>query len=126
MSNGRVQRLYRSQPVTVASAISAILSAAASAQTAPVVTAGVQLEEVFVTAQKREENLQNVPVSVQAIDATRLKELLVQSFDDYLKYWPSLSSQSIGLGQSQRYVRGVTNSGDGLHVGSTFRTNLHT
>ena len=110
----------------MASAISAILAAAASAQTAPVVTAGLQLEAVFVTAQKREENLQNVPVSVQAIDATRLKELLVQSFDDYLKYWPSLSSQSIGPGQSQRYVRGVTNSGDGLHVGSTFRTNLHT
>ena len=53
MSNGRLQRLYRSQPVTVASAISAILSAAASAQTAPVVTAGVQLEEVCISTNSR-------------------------------------------------------------------------
>ena len=106
------------RPLTLASAISAILSGAASAQAPPVSDTGVQLDEVIVTAQKRTENLQNVPVSIQALDSEKLANLQVSSFDDYLKYLPSLSSQSYGPGQSQLYVRGVTNGGDGLQVGS--------
>jgi outer membrane receptor protein involved in Fe transport len=96
---------------------SAILAAAAArAAEAPVASGG--LEEVIVTAQKRSENLQSVPISIQAFDTKKLTELQVQSFDDYAKYLPSLSTQSYGPGQSQLYVRGVTNGGDGLHVGS--------
>jgi iron complex outermembrane receptor protein len=76
------------------------------------------LEDVVVTAQKRSENLQNVPVSVQALDSKKLEELQVSKFDDYAKYLPSLSFQSYGPGQAQLYVRGVTNGNDGLHVGS--------
>ena len=99
-------------------AISAILAGtgAAGAQQAPA-TAGV-LEEVIVTSQKRQENLQSVPISIQALDGKKLTELQVASFDDYAKYLPSLSVQSYGPGQSQLYVRGVTNGGDGLKVGS--------
>ena len=104
---------------SVASAISAVLAGAATAQTPPApASAGAQLEEIIVTAQKREQNLQDVPVSIQAIDTRKLEQLQVAHFDDYLKYLPSLSSQSYGPGQSQLYVRGVTNGGDGLQVGS--------
>jgi outer membrane receptor protein involved in Fe transport len=104
---------------TLATAISGVLAGAVSAQApqAPAST-GPQLEEIIVTAQKREENLQSVPVSIQALDTKKLEELQVSKFDDYLKYLPSLSSQSYGPGQSQLYVRGVTNGGDGLQVGS--------
>ena len=100
----------------ITAAVSAALVAApALAQT----TAGSgALEEIIVTAQKRSENLQDVPISVQALDGSKLAELQVQSFDDYLRYLPSLASQTYGPGQSQLYVRGVTNGGDGLHVGS--------
>ena len=109
----------RLRPWPLASAISAILAAAAGAQTPSAsATATLQLEEIIVTAQKREENLQNVPVSIQALDEHKLAELQVSSFEDYLKYLPSLSSQGFGPGQSQLYVRGVTNGGDGLYVGS--------
>lgn len=104
---------------SVASAISAVLAGAATAQTPPApASTGTQLEEIIVTAQKREQNLQDVPVSIQAIDTRKLEQLQVAHFDDYLKYLPSLSSQSYGPGQSQLYVRGVTNGGDGLQVGS--------
>ena len=95
---------------------SAILAAAAAAAGAD--TAGSGLEEVIVTAQKRSENLQSVPISIQAFDTKKLAELQVASFDDYAKYLPSLSVQSYGPGQAQLYVRGVTNGGDGLRVGS--------
>ena len=106
---------------SVASAISAVLAGVAAAQTPPAPAsagAGAQLEEIIVTAQKREQNLQDVPVSIQALDSRKLEQLQVAHFDDYLKYLPSLSSQSYGPGQSQLYVRGVTNGGDGLQVGS--------
>ena len=107
------------RPWTLVSAISAVLAGAAGAQTPPdPASTGPQLEEIIVTAQKREENLQTVPVSIQALDTKKLEELQVSKFDDYLKYLPSLSSQSYGPGQSQLYVRGVTNGGDGLLVGS--------
>ena len=39
-------------------------------------------EEIIVTAQKREENLQNVPISIQALTATALEQHQVESFDD--------------------------------------------
>ncbi len=107
------------RPWPVASAVAAVLAGAAGAQTPPAPAgAGPQLEEIIVTAQKRAENLQDVPVSIQALDSRKLEELQVSKFDDYLKYLPSLSSQSYGPGQSQLYVRGVTNGGDGLQVGS--------
>jgi outer membrane receptor protein involved in Fe transport len=99
---------------------SAILAgtAPARAQQAPAPSQGNILEEIVVTSQKRAENLQTVPISIQAFDNKKLAELQVASFDDYAKYLPSLSVQSYGPGQAQLYVRGVTNGGDGLHVGS--------
>src|SRR5579872_1874513 len=56
--------------------------------------------EVIVTATKREENLQNVPVSVQALTPTVLSQHQVSSSDDYIKLLPSVSFQSFGPGQS--------------------------
>jgi outer membrane receptor protein involved in Fe transport len=97
---------------------SAILASAAAARAEESPAAAGGLDEVIVTAQKRSENLQSVPISIQAFDARKLEELQVASFDDYSKYLPSLSVQSYGPGQAQLYVRGVTNGGDGLKVGS--------
>jgi iron complex outermembrane receptor protein len=104
----------------LAAAISSTLAAsfAAQAQQAPQPAPGLGLDEIVVTAQKRSENLQSVPISIQAIDSKKLADLQVASFDDYAKYLPSLSVQSYGPSQAQLYVRGVTNGGDGVHVGS--------
>ena len=99
---------------SLAIAVAAVLAAQAAAAADP---AGA-LEEVVVTAQKRAENLQDVPISIQALDSKALEALSVSSFDSYAKYLPSLSYQTYGPGQSQLYVRGVTNGGDGLRVGS--------
>ncbi|MGZ3265205.1 MAG: TonB-dependent receptor, partial [Croceibacterium sp.] len=57
--------------------------------------------EIVVTAQKRSENLQDVPISIQALGAAKLEEHQVTSFDDYAKLLPSVSFQSFGPGQSQ-------------------------
>lgn len=52
------------------------------------------LEEVVVTAQKRTENQQDVPLSIQTIPTAKLEQLNVTDFDDYVKYLPNVSFQS--------------------------------
>jgi len=101
--------------VPLASAISAILGG-----TSPVFAqdqdAGV-LEQVVVTAQKREENLQNVPLSIQVIGTEKLQELHVNGFDDYVKFLPSVSYQTLGPGSARVFMRGVTSGDVGNHSG---------
>ncbi|HEX8058640.1 MAG TPA: TonB-dependent receptor, partial [Novosphingobium sp.] len=72
---------------------------------------------IVVTAQRREERLQDVPISISALGAAKLENAQVQSFDDYAKLLPSVSFQSFGPGQSQIFFRGVSSGGDGLHIG---------
>lgn len=76
------------------------------------------LEEVVVTAQKRSENLQDVPVSIQAMGGAKLEQLQVAAFVDYVKYLPSVSFTTSGPGFGQVYMRGVASGGDGNHSGS--------
>jgi outer membrane receptor protein involved in Fe transport len=82
------------------------------------------LETVTVTAQKREENLQKVPISIQAIGTDELERQNVAAFNDYAKLIPSLSFGTAGGGVFsgpgflQVYMRGVANGGDGNHSGS--------
>src|SRR3546814_467583 len=69
---------------------------------------GEDSNEIIVTAQKREQNLQDVPISVQALGEVRLEDAQVSSFDDFQKLLPSVSSQSYGPSQAQIVFRGVT------------------
>src|SRR5436305_9219877 len=50
--------------------------------------------EIVITATKREENLQNVPISVQAIGTRRLDQLNISNFEDYTRLLPSVSFQT--------------------------------
>ncbi len=75
-----------------------------------------QIEEITVTAQKRAENLQDVPISIQTLGSQAIKELNLQNFQDYAKMLPSVSFQpSIGAGStfSLVYMRGIATAGDG-------------
>lgn len=75
-------------------------------------------DEIVVTASKRAENLQDVPMSVQALGDEKLDELQVSQFTEFAKYLPSVSIQSAGPGASNVYFRGVASGGDGNHSGS--------
>ena len=74
--------------------------------------------EIIVTAQKREENLQDVPVSIQAIGTRRLDQLNISNFEDYTKQLPSVSFQTSSPGSTSVYMRGIATGGDGNHSGS--------
>ena len=81
-------------------------------------SSGTTLGEVIVTAAKREENLQKVAVSVQAIDTKAIMQLNITSFNDYVKFIPSLQAQSGGPPNSSIiYMRGISDGGNGNHSG---------
>lgn len=78
----------------------------------------VDSDEIVVTASKREENLQDVPMSVQALGDRKLDELQVTQLSEFTKFLPSVSIQSAGPGFSNVYFRGVASGGDGNHSSS--------
>ena len=81
-----------------------------------------QLEEVIVTAQKREQNLQDVALSIQVLGNQQLEELNVRSFDDFINFLPTVSYTAQGgpggPGFGQIYMRGIASGGDGNHSAS--------
>jgi outer membrane receptor protein involved in Fe transport len=84
-----------------------------------------QLEEIIVTAQKRAENMQDVPISIQAIGMEQLEELHVNNFRDYVQMLPSVTiapgaggGYGAGAGFQAVYMRGVTTGGDGQAITS--------
>ena len=79
---------------------------------------GRALEEIVVTAQKRTENLQDVPVSVQVLGSVQLEQLNIQGFEDYIEFLPTVSYTSNGPGYGILYMRGISSGGDGVHSGS--------
>src|SRR5436190_4162751 len=94
--------------------------AAQAAETAKVAAAPADEDSnvIIVTATKREENLQDVPVSIQAIGTKRLDQLNISNFEDYTKQLPSVSYQTAQPGVTVVYMRGVASGGDGNHSGS--------
>jgi outer membrane receptor protein involved in Fe transport len=73
---------------------------------------GTALGEIVVTAQRRVENLQDVPIAIQAITGETLQQLDIENFDDAVKYLPNVSSAGFGPGQSNIYMRGLSTGPD--------------
>ncbi|MEP3751742.1 MAG: TonB-dependent receptor plug domain-containing protein [Parasphingorhabdus sp.] len=72
--------------------------------------------DIIVTAQKRSENLQDVPVSVSAIGEKQLDELNIDTFEDYLNQLPTVTAGGSGPGQSTIYIRGLASTTPNLSV----------
>jgi iron complex outermembrane recepter protein len=93
-------------------AIAAILSGSAGgfahAATATDADASDSIQEIIVTAQRRTENIQNVPITIQVMTGETLKELSVTTFDDYVRYLPNVTVASNGPGQGEIYMRGLS------------------
>jgi len=66
------------------------------------------IQEITVTAQRRTENAQNVPISIQAMTAETLTQLNVQTLDDYIKYLPNVTTANNGPGQNEVFMRGLS------------------
>src|SRR5579863_5691422 len=88
----------------------AAAEAAAAAATAAASTDSESstLTEIVVTAQRRSQNMQDVPIAMQAFTAESLQQLNVKTFDDYIKYLPNVTSASNGPGQNEVFMRGLS------------------
>jgi outer membrane receptor protein involved in Fe transport len=79
----------------------------------------VDQTEIVITATKREENLQNVPIAVTVLGTRKLDQLNISNFEQYTKQLPSVSFQNFGApGFTVVYMRGIATGGDGNHSGS--------
>ena len=85
---------------------SAVIAATAAA--APV--AWAEIEEVVVTATKRESSIQDIPVAVSALDQQTMDELGIANFQDYLVQMPSITAGGSGPGQNTIYIRGLAST----------------
>ena len=75
-----------------------------------------QLEEIVVTAQKRAESLQDVPIAVQAFTGENLDELGVQSAEDIMLYVPNAAILPQGGTKMNYFIRGVGTADFHLNV----------
>jgi len=70
-----------------------------------------QLQVITVTAQRRTENMQDVPITIQAITSEMLAQLDVPTFNDFVKYLPNVTVASFGPGMNNIYMRGLSVGG---------------
>src|SRR5450631_4759076 len=66
------------------------------------------IQEITVTAQRRSESIQDVPITIQAITGESLGQLSVTTFDDVIKLLPNVTFSSNGPGQGNIYMRGLS------------------
>jgi len=92
----------------VAAALASVAAPRTPVLAATADAAGGGLQEVVVTARKREENLQDVPISINVLTHKDLENLGIVRFDDYAQKIPSISFISIGPGTQTFYMRGVS------------------
>lgn len=76
------------------------------------------IETIEVTATKRTESIQDVPVSVTALSGKALEQLGVDNFQDYVEFLPNVVFQGTGPGQNEIYIRGAATTQTGIAVSS--------
>ena len=106
-SNHRLSRTVAA--ILSASAAHAVLAANTNGAGAVLPSMGTpQLREIVVTAQRRSQNIQNVPITMEALTGKTLQHLNVQTFSDYVKYLPNVTTGSAGPGNGIIFMRGLS------------------
>ena len=99
----------------VAAALAAALVAVPTAAQAAEESVTRITEEIIVTAERREENILKVPMSMTALNATKIDELGIQNFMDLEQLVPGLqfgdSTEGLGHGTTMRGM-GTARGGD--------------
>jgi len=91
----------------VARAVSAVLAGAGYAPSLIAQTQTAGLEEIIVTARKREESLLSIPQEIQAIGQQQIEQANLNTLDDIARFVPSLSFNAVTPGRGTIYFRGV-------------------
>lgn len=85
------------------------------AQTANAAPPGEGIEEITVTAQRREQSLQKVPIAVSAFNATELNRRQIIDTYDILRNIPNMAgNQNVGVGTSSSYFLRAVGNGESI------------
>ncbi len=77
------------------------------------------IKEIIVTATRRDESANKIPVAIQALDGDALADLNVTKFDKLIEYLPNVRAASRGPGASSIYIRGLSSGTPGLQIAGT-------
>jgi iron complex outermembrane recepter protein len=77
------------------------------------------LAEITVTANRREEKVQDVPIAIEVLTGDTLARLNVVTLGDFVRYLPAVTAQGEGPGQNNIYVRGLATAVTGVQGAGT-------
>src|SRR3979409_431284 len=77
------------------------------------------LAEIVVTAERRVENIQNVPITIQALTSEVIGQLNVQNLDEFIRFLPNVTQATNGPSQGDIFMRGLSVGGGGGQGGGT-------
>ena len=76
------------------------------------------IETIEVTATKRTESIQDVPVAVSALSGDALENMGIDNFQDYVEFLPNVVFQGTGPGQNEIYIRGAATTQSSITLSS--------
>ncbi|MDX1405699.1 MAG: TonB-dependent receptor [Woeseiaceae bacterium] len=117
--SNREQQSFTLKPVSQAVLSACGASIALTAPTSGAAQEGSAIDEIVVTARKRTENLQDIPMSVIALSSDVIEKQGVTSLEDYARLIPSLTYSSWLPGNSMVVFRGVTVTADAFSGNSS-------
>ncbi|HWA59905.1 MAG TPA: TonB-dependent receptor [Caulobacteraceae bacterium] len=111
---------------TMSCAALALLSAGA-ARAADATTGGsdamsTAVSEVVVSAQRRDESVEKVPMTVQAFGKETISRLNIETLDDLVKFTPNVTFGKNGPGQGVIFMRGLSAGLQGNQSSATIAT----
>ncbi len=74
------------------------------------------IADIVVTATRREESLNRVPLAIQALSGDALAKLNVTNFDKLIEFLPNVRTASHGPGTSSIFIRGLSTDAPGLQI----------
>jgi iron complex outermembrane recepter protein len=77
------------------------------------------IKEIIVTATRRDEALNKIPLAVQALSGDSLSDLNITKLDKLIEYLPNVRTASRGPGASSIFIRGLSTDSPGLQVAGT-------
>ena len=94
----------------------AVLVAFGGASVARADESGTTLEEIVITATKRESTVQNTPISVTAISAADIANKGLTDFNSLAQTVPGIAMRTSGPGQTEFEMRGLNSAGGNASV----------
>ncbi|NVK25490.1 MAG: TonB-dependent receptor [Gammaproteobacteria bacterium] len=108
--------MFNKTPVN--KALSCLFASSLVVPTIAVAQSNNEIETIEVTATKRTQNIQEVPVAVSALSGDAMDALGIDNFQDYVEFLPNVTFQGTGPGQNEIYIRGAATSQTGIAVSS--------